>query len=485
MLNRGLTTGSVNIVWTPYEGGIIEQYTILRGSSPDNMQTLTTASGYEQSYTDFAVPEGDVYYALSYSNTYDNNWGAVSASSVQQRVQRAPSAAVTTGRSNAVNANQSTSVTPATSLEIRHMESTLVLNQVQQAVHLYAEILPGSATYKTVNWQVTSGNHLATVSSTGLVTYIGNGANGTVTVQASTIDGTQLSKSVEIPVEGYSVTQEVTGVELSTNLYILSPTQNMTVITAQVTPSNASDKSLTWSVTSGNSIVTVSQSGVVTALGVNGTAVIRATANNGVYGEITIYVQGYGDETNVSATGFSLYATDAVSSTMPVEPMLTPALQTLYIKANIEPANATTKEFLLELLEGGEHVSVTNMGTYYIVQVIPPASDGVVKFRGSTVDGSNLTYSLEVVLSGFNTAVEQVYQEALTVYPVPVRDVVFIDSESPIEQIRIFSSDGRELYVSDGAVTAVNLSHLPSGVYHMEIRTTTGQLLNRKIIVQK
>lgn len=485
MLNRGLTTGSVNIVWTPYEGGIIEQYTILRGSSPDNMQALTTASGYEQSYTDFAVPEGDVYYALSYSNTYDNNWGAVSAASVQQRVQRTPSAAVTTGRSNAVNANQSTSVTPATSLEIRHVESTLVLNQVQQAVHLYAEILPGSATYKTVNWQVTSGNHLATVSSTGLVTYIGNGANGTVTVQASTIDGTQLSKSVEIPVEGYSVTQEVTGVELSTNLYILSPTQNMTVITAQVTPSNASDKSLTWSVTSGNSIVTVSQSGVVTALGVNGTAVIRATANNGVYGEITIYVQGYGDETNVSATGFSLYATDAVSSTTPVEPMLTPALQTLYIKANIEPANATTKEFLLELLEGGEHVSVTNMGTYYIVQVIPPASDGVVKFRGSTVDGSNLTYSLEVVLSGFNTAVEQVYQEALTVYPVPVRDVVFIDSESPIEQIRIFSSDGRELYVSDGAVTAVNLSHLPSGVYHMEIRTTTGQLLNRKIIVQK
>ncbi len=575
MLNRGLTAGSVNIVWTPYEGGIIEQYTILRGSSPDNMQPLTTASGYEQSYTDFAVPEGDVYYALSYSNTYDNNWGTISAASVQQGIQRAPSAAVTTGRSNAVNANQSTNVTPATSLEIRHVESTLTLNQAQQAVHLYAEILPGSATYKTVNWQVTSGNDLATVSSTGLVTYIGNGANGTVTVQATTIDGSNLSKHVDIPVEGFSEIQEVTGVELSTNLYILSPTQNTTVIAAEVTPSNASDKSLTWSITSGSEIVTVSQSGVVTALGVNGTAIIRATANNGVYGEITItvqgfsdvqevteivlssdflvlspaqsttlivavvnpedatdqsltwsvsfgsdivtvnqsgvvtalgvngsaviratanngiygeitvFVQGYGEETNVQATSFTLYATFDPLSTAFVNPTLTPALQTLYIKANIEPENATTKAFLLELLEGGEHVSVTNMGTYHIVQVIPPASDGVVKFRGSTLDGSNLTYSLDVVLSGFNTALEQVHQEAITVYPVPVRDIVFIDSESPIEQIRIFSSDGREVYASDGAVTAVNLAYLPSGVYHMEIRTTTGQLLNRKIIVQK
>lgn len=485
MLNRGLTTGSVNIVWTPYEGGIIEQYTILRGSSPDNMQALTTASGYEQSYTDFAVPEGDVYYALSYSNTYDNNWGAMDAASVMQRIRGVARTAVTTGRSNAVNANQSANVISATALEIRHVESTLALNQAQQAVHLYAEILPGSATYKTVNWQVTSGGNLATVSSTGLVSYTGNGANGTVTVRATTIDGTHLSKSVDIPVEGFSETQEVTGVELSTHLYVLSPTQNTTVIATEVTPSNASDKSLTWSITSGSEIVTVNQSGVVTALGVNGIAVIRATANNGVYGEITIYVQGYGDETNEPATGFSLYATDALASTVPIEPMLTPALQTLYIKANIEPENVTTKEFLLELLEGGEHVSVTNMGTYYIVQVIPPASDGVVKFRGSTVDGSNLTYSLEVVLSGFNTAVEQVHQEALTVYPVPVRDVVFIDSESPIEQVRVFSSDGREVYASDEAVTAINLAYLPSGVYHIEIRTTTGQLLNRKIIVQK
>lgn len=483
MLNRGLTAGSVNIIWTPYEGGIIEQYTILRGSSPDNMQPLVTASGYEQSYTDFAVPEGDVYYALSYSNTYDNNWGTMNSAS--QSVRRAPRTVLRTGRSNAVNANQSTSVTPATSLNIRHVESTLALNQTQQAVHLYAEILPGSATYKTVNWQVTSGNHLAMVSSTGLVTYIGNGANGTVTVQASTIDGTHLSKSVEIPVEGFSETQAVTGVELSTNLYILSPMQNTTVIAAEVVPSNASDKSLTWSITSGSEIVTVSQLGVVTALGVNGSAIIRATANNGVYGEIIIYVQGYGGETDVTATSFTLYATDVLSSTMPVEPMLTPAVQTLYIKANIEPENATTKEFILELLEGGEHVTVANMGTYYIVRVAQPASDGVVKFRGSTLDGSNLTYPFEIVLSGFNTAVEQVYHKEVSVYPVPVKDVVFIDSESPIEQIRIFSSDGREVYSTDEAVTAINLSYLPSGVYHMEIRTSIGQLLNRKIIVQK
>ncbi len=485
MLNRGLTAGSINITWTPYEGGIIEQYTILKGSSPDKMQPLTTTSGYEQSYTDFGVTEGDVYYALSYTNTYDNHWGTVSASSGQQRVQSASKSPVNTGQSNVVNAKQSTSVTPATSLEIRHVESSLVINQAQQTVHLYTEIMPGSASYKTVNWQITSGNQLASVSSSGLVSYIGNGTNGTVTVRATTIDGSNLSQSVTIPVTGFSNTQEVTGVELSTNLSVLTPTQNTTVIQADVTPYDATDRSLTWTVASGANVVVVNQSGLVTALGVDGQAIIRATAKNGVYGEIAITVENF-EEPVVPVTGFTLYTTDDPASTIMVNPILKPSLQTLYVKADIKPSNATNKEFALELLDGEDLVTVTKQGSYYVIKATASASDGIVYLKGKTVDGSNLTYSFEVILTGFNaTTVQEVDSKGITVYPNPVQDILYIDSKYQINSIQIFSSNGKVVYISDDAVTAINLLHLPSGIYYMKIQTKEGLVLTKKIIVRK
>lgn len=51
MLNRGMG-GNINIMWSQYEGGIVSQYSIMRGTSPDNLSVLATASGYESSYTD-------------------------------------------------------------------------------------------------------------------------------------------------------------------------------------------------------------------------------------------------------------------------------------------------------------------------------------------------------------------------------------------------------------------------------------------------
>lgn len=484
MLNRGLAAGSINITWTPYEGGIIEQYTILKGSSPDKMLPLATTSGYEQSYTDFGVTEGDVYYALSYTNTYDNHWGTVVASSEQQRMQGISKSLVNTGQSNVVNAKRSTGITPATSMEIRHVESSLMINQTQQTVHLYAEIMPGSASYKTVNWQVTSGNHLVSVSSSGLVSYIGNGANGTVTVRAVTIDGSNLSQSVTIPVTGFSDTYEVTGVTLSTNQTVLSPAHHATVIKAEVTPYDATDRSLTWTVVSGSDVVTVNQSGLVTALGVDGKAIIRATANNGVYGEITITVEDY-EEPVVPATDFTLYTTDNPASTIMVDPILKPSLQTLYVKADIKPSNATNKEFALELLGGEDLVTVTKQGSFYVIKATASASDGIVFLKGKTVDGSNLTYSMDVILTGFNvTSIQEVDSKGITIYPNPIQDIMYIDSKYQINSIHIFSSNGKTVYVSDEAVTAINLSYLPSGIYYIRITTEKGQVLKKIVKIK-
>ena len=66
-------------------------------------------------------------------------------------------------------------------------------------------------------------------------------------------------------------------------------------LTATVTPENATNKAVTWSVINGGDCATVSETGLVTAKA-NGTVTIRATAQDGSvqYGEITISVTGQG-----------------------------------------------------------------------------------------------------------------------------------------------------------------------------------------------
>jgi uncharacterized protein (TIGR02145 family) len=62
-------------------------------------------------------------------------------------------------------------------------------------------------------------------------------------------------------------------------------------LNATVTPANAANKTVTWSITSGTDKASISSTGLVTALD-NGTAAVRATANDGsgVYGTLVITI---------------------------------------------------------------------------------------------------------------------------------------------------------------------------------------------------
>jgi hypothetical protein len=63
-------------------------------------------------------------------------------------------------------------------------------------------------------------------------------------------------------------------------------------LAASVLPENATDPSVTWSITNGTSLATVNQSGLVTAGSSSGSVTVRATANDGsgIFGEITLSI---------------------------------------------------------------------------------------------------------------------------------------------------------------------------------------------------
>ncbi|GHT73223.1 hypothetical protein AGMMS50262_03950 [Bacteroidia bacterium] len=203
MLNRGMGA-SINLYWTQYEGGIIDSYRIYRGATPETMSLLVEVSGNTNSYTDMTPPNGLFYYAIEYDQTYNPEWTEETVISQSPAMRSAQAAVLVTGRSNAVSVVNAQNITFAQSLNIMALESDISLSPTQSELHLFAEIFPVTADYQIVNWLVVSGAEYAYINQQGVLTAIGNTSAGSVTVRATTIDGSNIYREITIPVAAFN-----------------------------------------------------------------------------------------------------------------------------------------------------------------------------------------------------------------------------------------------------------------------------------------
>ncbi len=135
-------------------------------------------------------------------------------------------------------------------------------------------ILPG-AEASTVT--VESEEFIPIILGTGSITVvIGSGENAvTRTIIATPIESSGGGYSGNIPVDNVNVSAiSVTGADGATTITTGNGTLQMT---AAVTPANASNKAVTWSVVNGTGSATISADGVLQAL-TNGTVTVRATS---------------------------------------------------------------------------------------------------------------------------------------------------------------------------------------------------------------
>ena len=199
--------------------------------------------------------ESGVYYTHIYA--YDNSYRGNKAGAVTLTATvPVPTVAVT-----GVSLNK-------TSLSFTGTGSTQTLT---------ATVSPSNATNKAVTWS-SSNTSVATVSN-GVVKAVGF---GTATITAKSNNGKTASCKVTVnPIQptGIKATPE------TSTLYGLNGTVKLT---ANVMPSNATNKAVTWS-SSNTSVATVSN-GVVKAVGF-GTATITAKSNNGKTASCTVNVK--------------------------------------------------------------------------------------------------------------------------------------------------------------------------------------------------
>lgn len=186
-INRGLVEGSYNLIWNPYQGRDIASYRILRGTAPDALQEIAVLAGSATSFIDRS-PGSMQYYALE----------LIPADNPQR--QKANAQDMTAGgvRSNVVYAGNAANIDYVTDLRIVSLQGNTSITEDQPAAYLYAEILPLSADYQRVVWEVIEGSELAAVNSYGVVTALPNTTGGYATIKASTTDGSGTEATIQL-----------------------------------------------------------------------------------------------------------------------------------------------------------------------------------------------------------------------------------------------------------------------------------------------
>jgi uncharacterized protein YjdB len=187
--------------------------------------------------------------------------------------------------------------TPAEAVKVSGVSldrNTLSLS-VGSTVQLKATVSPDNATNKKVTWS-TSDEKIATVDDQGNVKGV---AEGTATITVTTADG-GFTDTCEVTVVrrsggggggggGGSSTVSVTGVSLDKTS--LTMTVGATAqLTATVTPSNATNKSVTWS-SDNTAVATVDASGKVTAVAPGTATITVKTADGGKTATCMVTVQ--------------------------------------------------------------------------------------------------------------------------------------------------------------------------------------------------
>ena len=328
--------------------------------------------------------------------------------------------------------------TPATGISLNKTTASL---KATETVTLTATIKPSTATNKNVTWK-SSNTSVATVSSTGVVTAK---AVGTATITATTADGSNLSATCKVTV----VETPVTGITLNKTTASLKANETIT-LTATVTPSTATNKSVTWS-SSNTSVATVSSTGVVTAKSI-GNANITATTTDGTNISATCKVS----VVETLATGISL---DKTTATLKASEIVT-------LTATVTPSTATNKNVTWS--SSNETVATVKDG------VVTAHKVGTATIIATTADGSNLTATCQVTVEA--TIAKTMTLDKTNVTLKATESVTLIANITPEsttnKELSWISSDESVATVKDGVVTAHKV-----GTANIIVTTTDGSNL--------
>ena len=279
---KGIKAGTATITVKTSNGKVSTCKVTVKDVEPSSITLNTTSSNIFIGDTLTLVPTISPSNATNKTVTWSSSDNSVAT--VNNGVVHGIKAGTATITAKTSNGKVSTCSVTVKNVEASSVSLNVTSNTIYvgSTLTLVATISPGNVTEKTITWS-SSNTSIATVSN-GTVKGI---KAGSATITARTANGKTATCNVIVK------DIEPTGITLN-NVSKMVKIGETFQLTATVSPSNAKDKSVTWSV-SNSSIATVNN-GLVKGVSI-GTAIVTAKTSNGITAKSTIIVLKSGTTT--------------------------------------------------------------------------------------------------------------------------------------------------------------------------------------------
>ncbi|WP_417368891.1 Ig-like domain-containing protein [Flavobacterium beibuense] len=154
-------------------------------------------------------------------------------------------------------------------------------------------------------------------------------------------------------------------------------------------------------------------------------------------------------------------------------PEITQNAGTLQLYATVLPGG-TSQEVIWSITEGVEYAFIDESG------LVTAVADGTITVLAVSVESSEVTDIIEITISGQTLGVEEFGKLNLSIYPNPVKDVLFIDSNSDVEQVAVYNLMGQLIIESQDR--NINTASLSEGTYIVHVSFVSGSSVTKKII---
>jgi uncharacterized protein YjdB len=270
---------------------------------------------------------------------------------------------------------------PVTGITVSGSGGSSEITTDNGTLQLTASVLPSNATNQGVTWSISAGTGKATISSSGLVTAL---ANGTVTAKALANDGSGISGTFEITISNQYIPVEAVSITSAGGLSIITSENGTLQLRATITPENATNKSVIWSVINGTGQASISADGVLTAEK-NGMVTVRATAADGSGISATIEITIVNQLIPVEKISVS---TETGLNFIPEDD------GTIRLTASVSPEIATVKAVTWSVR------NITGCAKVDQAGLVTAITEGLITVTATANDGTGVQGSIEINIKG-------------------------------------------------------------------------------------
>ncbi len=286
------------------------------------------------------------------------------------------------GKDGDVKATCTVKVTAAvTGVSLDRSDASL---KVGESLTLTATVSPAEATKRDVTWS-SSDTSVATVSDTGVVSAV---KAGSATITATTAEG-GFKATCNVKVSAPSVT----GVSLDRSEASLKVGESVT-LSATVSPSDASNRNVTWS-SSDSSVASVDGSGVVSAAKAGKATITVTTEDGGFKASCTVTVAAPGvSGVSLDQNDVSLSVGESVTLSATVSPDNASDRSVSWSSSDSSVATVSDKGAVKAVGGGTATITVTTNDGGYSDSCTVRVSKPVIEVTGVSLDADDVSLSV-------------------------------------------------------------------------------------------